>query len=417
MSAAEGFWKDDCYTQSAALTFYTLQSIVPLLAAIFGIAKGFGFDKYLEEIITQTLPEQKEILTYAIQIAYSMLLYIQNGVVAGLGVLFLFWTNLNLLGYIEVAFNQIWKVRIPRTLLQRTQHYLAIIIICPVVFVISSSLTVYLKLQIQYLQEFFPSENFSVYLIWLFNFVPLILSCLLFFFLYILMPNKKIKVWPRVVGSIFAGSIFQLWQLIYINFQLKIFSYNVVYGTFSLLPLFLIWLQFSWLIALAGAEIAAHMENDIFFDPKRIGNDFKGPEKIQRKELGLLILYYCFNAFYTDSKPLSDLQIATIINAPLNIIQEVLELFVNSGILIPIKHDDVTIGYNPMRDPHLFTIKSVCDIIDDNYDINLLIDSSEHLNKISKILYYLDNAANHSEANITLDKLFASKHEKAIKPI
>src|ERR1700722_8445845 len=118
-----GFWEDDCYTKASTLTFYTIQSIVPFLAAILAIAKGFGFDEYLENLLTNTFVEQKEAFSYAIEMALKMLKYISSGEFVGIGVVLLFYTNISLVGYIEVVLNQIWKVSIPRSFFQRVKDF------------------------------------------------------------------------------------------------------------------------------------------------------------------------------------------------------------------------------------------------------------------------------------------------------
>lgn len=411
MSAAVyGFLKDDCYTKASALTFYTLQSIVPFLAAAIGIAKGFGFNDNLEQILLSTFSEQKEIFTHAFQIADSMLSDIRGGVIAGFGILFLFWTNINLLGYIEDALNQIWKIKIERNFIQKLKDYLAIIILCPIILVASSGLTVFFRAKISELHSVSLLAPFSDAGLWLFKLVPTLLSCLLFFLLYFLMPNTKISFWPRFIASIIAGIAFQFWQYIFIALQIKIFNYNAVYGSFALLPLFLIWLQVSWLIALAGAEISSHIENDVFFDLK----DFKGKiETINKKQLGLLIIYYCTKTFYDHTPPMSVVQISQTLKVPLSVTQDVIDLFMHEGILTPIKIKETIIGYHPLYDPSRFTIKTICDIIDRSSDVRIVSESTEPLKKIIELLNAFENSSENSQAN--LDLRTAVKHLEGVK--
>lgn len=406
VAAAYGFWEDDCYTKASTLTFYTVQSIVPFLAAVLAIGKGFGFDEYLENLITTTFQEQKEILNYAIQISYSMLKYIRGGEIAGIGVLLLLWTNLNLVGYIELALNDIWRIKTRRTLFHKLKDFCAAVIILPTVFVMSGSLTVYIKTYVTQLKTVAMLEPVSHLTLDLFKVLPLLLSCLLFFLLYILMPNTKIRVWPRLIASIIAGSAFQLWQVIYINFQIQIFSYNVVYGAFALLPLFLIWLQFSWLIALAGAEIAAHIENYRFY--AKVDTE-ENLAKISRSELALLILYYCLRTFYEGTQPLSAIQIADKLKIPANIVQEILELLVDKGVLTFTVAGQGDVIYHPLYDPSLFRIKSICDIVDPSADFEILIENTEIVNRISTFLQNLHQIAADSEANVGLNSLFNFK--------
>lgn len=400
IAAAYGFWEDDCYTKASTLTFYTLQSIVPFLAAALGIATGFGFGEYLQQLITETFSEQKEVLNYAIEFAHSMLTH--SSVVVGFGVLLLLWTNLNLIGYIELALNSIWKIRTPRAMFQKIKDYIATIVILPTVFVASSGLTVYFKGTIASLQNYPLLETVSVYMLLMFKLIPFILSVLLFFLLYLLIPNTAVRVWPRLIAAFFAGAAFQLWQIIYIDFQLQIFNYNVVYGTFALLPLFIIWLQFSWLIALAGAEIAAHIENDI---PIESIASSKKIRNINRKQLTLLILYHCLKVFYARSSPLSDVQIAKQLKVPLGSVQEVLEILAKKGVLAPIDITDEEICYLPSSDPGSFTIKDITDSIDCNNENQFIVETSEPLTRITRILAQMDKTSQMGESNIDLKTL------------
>lgn len=407
VDAMDGFWEDDCYTKSSTLTFYTLQSIVPFLAFILGIAKGFGFEQYLENLISKAFQEQQDVTNYAIQIAYNTLQHIREGVVVGVGILFLIWAIINLLSYIEIVLNQIWKIKVQRSFLRKVNDYVATVIICPLIFIVSSSLTIYLKTRIASLQGTPLLDTISAYLLLSFKIVPLILSWLLFFLLYFLMPNTKLRVWPRIIAAILAGSVFQLWQIFYINFQVQIFNYNTVYGTFAVLPLFLIWLQFSWLIALAGAEIASSIENVIFYDKS------SNQTIIQRKQLGLLILNLCLETFYTRETPLTEMQIAKKIKIPLQEVRKMLAILTDGKIVVPVEKRDGTIGYNPFCDPGCLTIKQVCDVIDLSSDFEISVNSSEPLEKINDFLSKLDASTQSSDANIKLNELFSLSHKDA----
>lgn len=260
--AAYGFYRDDCYTKASVITFYTIQSIVPLLALLIAIAKGLGFEKYLEHLIKQSFYEQKEIFEYVIKIAHTMLSQIQGGVMAGLGIFFLLWTVINLVGYIEKVLNEIWKVNRSRPWYRKVTDYLAFFTVFPIILVVSSSLTVYLQSQISQYQGIEIIEVVGAFFVKILKHLPLFLNWMLFLFLYLFIPYGRIKIFPRFVAGILAGTAFHLWQILYIKFLIQVFSYNVVYGTFAVIPLFLIWMQFSWFIALAGAEIAVHMEKE-----------------------------------------------------------------------------------------------------------------------------------------------------------
>lgn len=283
-NSALAFSRNEDSLKASALTFYTLISIVPFLAVTFGIATGFGFEQFLENEIKSYFKEQEEVITYAIRFARSALQNAKGGVIAGVGLIALLWTNLSLLATIENALNDIWHVRQPRSWAKKLTDYLAVMIICPIFFVVSSSVSVYLMTQLaETAKESHLLELMSPFLLFILRLVPFFLSVLLFVVMYLFIPNVRVRVRPRIIAGIFAGIAFQCWQWIYIRFQVEIASYGAIYGTFAALPLFLVWLQVSWLIVLAGAELASHIENETVFLPKR---GFKGLVKASPKSLG-----------------------------------------------------------------------------------------------------------------------------------
>jgi|LakMenEpi03Aug12_release.lakeMendotaPanAssembly.Ray.scaffolds.fasta_scaffold03504_19 membrane protein len=399
--ALNNFIENDCYSKSAALTFFTVQSIVPSIAFLLGIAKGFGFDAYFETLLLNTFSEQKEIAAYSISIAKSALVHAQEGVVIGAGVLLLIWAIINLLGYIEIALNQIWKIKIPRNFFRKITDYLAIIIICPLIFIVSSSFTVYLKTHIANLQG--NLALISPYLLALFKMLPLVLSWCLFFLLYYLMPNAKLRIWPLAIAAVIAGTVFQIWQAFYINFQIQAFNYNVIYGTFAVLPLLLIWLQISWLIALGGAELASSMENLLYYVPKK---SEQLNETINKKQLGLLILFNCLKSFYSGTPPLTEDQLARTLEIPLSTIRKMLHSLLEGNILAPTEMKSGLMGYRPFCDPGLMTIKKVCDAIDRSDDFEIAVEPSDLLNQVRDLLKKMEEDEKNSAGNITLNGAF-----------
>lgn len=403
ISAAYYFWMDDCYARASILTFYTLQSIVPLFAFAIGLGQGFGFNQYLETLIVKGFYQQREVMQHAIEIAHSMLAHLKGNMMIGFGILFLLWTNLNLFSYIESALNHIWKIQTERPLLRKVTDYLAIIIITPIFFVISASLTFYAKTELIHIKEYTGLAAIPDFFLFVLSLSPWVLSWIVFFLLYWIMPNGRLKIWPRVVAAIIAGSGYQFWQIIYINFMINIFSYNVVYGTVAALPFFLLWLQFSWLIVLAGAEISAQMEEIVTFGI----NEFEGKvQQINRKELSLLILHQYIQNYYTCKPTLNDIQLSKFLKIPIETIQETMQGLVEGDVLAKSKVKENVHEYYLLCDPKCHTVKEICDIVDKKYQKTILVESNEQISKISELLGEIDRTREESEANITLDRFF-----------
>ena len=263
--ALRGFDENKCFVRGSSLTFYTLLSVVPVLAMLFGIAKGFGFEKLLQAQIRELavkLPGQEEVLNRAIQYAESMLETTKGGVIAGIGLVLLFWSVIKVFSNIEASLNEIWEINRPRSWVRKFTDYLALMVISPAIVILSSSATVFITTKITQLANKIALLGMISPLIFLsFKLIPYLLIWVLFTVLYILMPNTKVNFKAAVAAGIVAGTIYQIVQWAYISFQIGAARYGAIYGSFAALPLFLMWVQISWWIVLFGAELSFANQN------------------------------------------------------------------------------------------------------------------------------------------------------------
>ncbi len=391
--AARGFIEDDCYAKASALTFYSLLSIVPVLAVLFGIAKGFGFEKALESEINERFIEQRELVDKLIEFAYSWLHNVQGGIIAGIGTIALFWSVLGLLSNIESTLNAIWKIPVSRPYSRKISDYLATMVICPLFFVTSSSITVFLITQITATAHSnIVFEAISPVLLFILRLFPYFLSWVLFTFVYLFMPNTKVYLRSAIIAGLLGGTIFQLWQWIYIKFQIGASSYGAIYGSFAALPLFLIWLQISWLILLAGAEIAFEIENDLFLP-------FRHLTALSSKAAALLITFRCIEAFIKGNPPLTDRMLAHELGISLNHLHSILEALQRERILSAVSYKDKTIGYQPARAIESITFTKVCNAIDKSNELLASVQDSASLKKIQTYIEQTDKILENSPDN------------------
>jgi len=251
--ALRGFNEDKCQLRASALTYYSLLSIVPVLAMGFGIAKGFGFDKLLEAQLLGSFAGQEAIIEQVIGFARSLLDNTRGGVVAGAGVAILFWTVIKVLGNIERSFNDIWGIKQARKFGRKFSDYLSVMLICPILIIVSSSITVFITTQVQLITEkMLLLGAISPLISFILKLLPYSMIWILFTFIYIFMPNTKVSFKSGLLAGILAGSIYEIIQWVYITFQVGVVKYNAIYGSFAALPMFLVWLQLSWLIVLFG---------------------------------------------------------------------------------------------------------------------------------------------------------------------
>jgi membrane protein len=396
-----GIDEDKCLLRASALTFYSLLSVVPIVAMAFGIAKGFGFEKLLEKQLIENFPGQREILEKIISFAYSLLASTRGGVVAGIGVAILFWTVIKVLGNIEISFNDIWGIKKKRSLGRRFTDYLSIMLICPVVFILSSSITVFLTAQVTFITQTIVLPGYlKEFLLFGLRALPYIMLWFVFSFIYIFIPNTKVNALSAILAGISAGTLYQFVQWAYINFQIGVSRFNAIYGSFAALPLFLVWLQLSWLILLLGAEIAfAHQNVHTYeFEPDclKISYAFK-------KLISLGITNLLVKDFHEGKAPLTARQISNILDIPVRLTRQIIFELMECGLISEVREEDFKkTAYQPARDINFFTVKYVIDTIERHGTDNIPVAETEELSKLSACLKDFGAAIEKLPANVNL---------------
>lgn len=395
-NTAMGFYEDGCNPRAAALTFFTLMSIVPVLAVALGLARGFGFAQGLEEVIRDQLREQPEIAKYIIEFAYSLLEKTTSGVIAGVGLLILLWSVYNILSNIEEALNTIWKIPNARSWVRKITDYLSAIFICPFFFVMSSSITLYLR------THFADVSRSLIFLEYgLVHLSPFLLTWMLFTFLYFFLPNRHIPFKYGMLGVFVAGTAYQLLQTFYFSVQLKLSSYGAVYGSFAALPLFLIWLNLSWMIVLAGAELSYQAEIISWTDAPSHKEFMQ--MATQRRVLALLIVYAIVQAFCAGKKPFTLHLLSDQFGASKKNLDEIIRHLVKYKIISEtVYEEDNEIHYQPARDVSLITMKTVLEVFApmENNEVNVF--NTPLVSHFDEKLKKFEHIMSNSTANILL---------------
>lgn len=268
--AGRGFASDKLSIRASALTYTTLLAVVPVVAIVIGIARGFGFEEMIQNELTKMFPGQYQLLEMLFKFVQSMLDVATSGVVLGIGIVFLISSLWTILQSIETAVNDIFQIKSPRGITRKLSDYLATIILLPVLILLSSGFSIFINsaiVQNKILAAISPFLNLVMTL------APYVVSSIGFSLLYVLIPNTKVRIQSALLAGFIAGFVFQGFQYIYISGQIWVTHYNAIYGSFAAIPLFLLWLQFSWTIVLFGAEIAFAAENvQNFYYEKEISN-------------------------------------------------------------------------------------------------------------------------------------------------
>jgi membrane protein len=375
--------------------------VVPVFAMLFGIAKGFGIEATLEREVLKRLEGQEEMANFIIKWAHSFLETTRGGVIAGLGILFLFWTIIKVLGNIENAFNGIWGVKKGRSFTKKITDYFSLILIGPVLFIVPSATTVLITSQVESLvlrislldaigPIIFPLLKLLTYAaIWI-----------LFIFMYIFLPNTRVQWRSGIVAGVIAGTLFVLFQQTYLLFQIGVAKYNAVYGAFAVLFLFLVFLQGSWFIVLFGAEISFAYQNvDTYeFEPDclRVSHSFQ-------RLLSLRLVQLLVKDFSEGRRWSEETEISQKLEVPIRLVRQILYELVQAGVISPIRvDDDKTSAYQPALNPETVTIKYVIDALEHHGSDDIPVAQTKELEKISESMKTLDKTIKESPANLRL---------------
>lgn len=399
-----GVSNDRVGLRASALTFYSLLSIVPVAAMVFGIAKGFAFERSLERLLLKGLEGQEEIVKRIVDFAHALLEDVKGGFIAGLGLLILFYTVIKILSHIENALNDIWGIKKSRSLGKKITDYLSVMLIGPVLFFMSSTMTVFISSSVQQIVEGTSALRVvSPGISFLLQFLPYMALWILFSFVYIFIPNTKIKWSSGILGGVIAGTLYHLFQFFYISLQIGVAKYNAIYGGFAALPLFFIWMQTGWLIVLFGAEIAfAHQNVETYeFEQEclTVSHAFK-------RLLSLRILHLMIRAFAVGGKPYSSSQIAHELEIPIRLVNEILFELTASGLAIEVKADEgKETAYEPARDPDTMTIKNVIETLEQHGSADIPVAQTAELTQLNESLKTFSDLLEKAEANRKLKEI------------
>lgn len=320
--AGRGFFNDKVQLRAASLTLYTLLSIVPIAAIAFAIAKGFGLDQNLESIVLSKFSNYKELLQPLLARARQAIQETSTGYLAGIGIVILFWSVMSLLTQIESSFNHIWEVRSSRYWYRKFTDYLTMMFITPIFLILSSSITLYIGHQLpDYLTHARILDFLKPVISLLVQLAPFILTSLALTILFIVMPNTKVKFVPALTAGVITGTILQVLLWLYIDLQWGITKLSAIYGSFAVIPLFIVFLQMCWTCILLGAELSFANQNISRYEYEEEALTISN---YQKRALELMIMYIIVRNFTTGEKPLGAEAISRKLKIPVRLSRDIL---------------------------------------------------------------------------------------------
>lgn len=348
--AVNSFLDRDLQNRSMSLTYSTVLALVPAIALLVAIGRGFGLQDYLQEELYNFFPSQHRAISTALSFVDSYLSEASQGVFVGIGILFLLWTVISLLSYIEDAFNTIWDIRRRRSLFQKVSDYIAICLIIPILMICSSGVSIFMSTTIQdnlNLPFLTPVVNVAL------EAAPVVLCWIAFSLSFMLIPNTKVDIKYAAISGAICALAFTILQLLFVNGQIYVSKYNAIYGSFSFLPLLLIWLQLSWLLLLSGCVLTYSLQNVFTFN-------FNGnSDKLSLDgwhSIALIVMTVVSQRFIARATPISQMDLAKSYNLPLRIVSRIVEKLHAAGLLYSVRIKDGVFGEVPAVELQDFTV-------------------------------------------------------------
>ena len=401
--SVHSFLDRDLQMRSYALTYNTVLAVVPALAMLFAIARGFGFQNLMQSELFRYFPAQRQALETALAYVDNYLAQASQGIFIGIGLVFLLWTLISLMSNVEDTFNHVWRISSTRSIQRKFADYTAMFLLLPVLMVCSAGITIFMSDAVQHVFEGNPLSPMMQRML---GFMPTMISWMVFTAAYWMIPNTKVRFKYALFAGILAGTLFQGVQWLFVTGQVYVSKYNAIYGSFAFLPLMLVWMQLSWLITLSGAVLTYACQN---FETFAYRNKAKDVSQTYSNQIAIAVLALATKRFKQRQQPLTREELITDYGIPGPLAEKLLNRLQNAGLLTAINQDkDDNIGYHPSYDPDDLTVNTAANALTDMGNSNFIIKADSRFSKLLERISELRDKQQSGAPDITLLDLIDS---------
>ena len=349
----KGFAEDDLAIHASGLTFVTLMSMVPMLAVIFALLKGFGFGQdrinQMMNWVSSMPPEFQAFVDNMRNIANAT----NFAAMGWVGLVVVLFTSVLVLGSMEISFNRIWGVRVNRGVLRQLANYISILVLIPLLIAGVGTAHASLRGGLLLLPSPFNLLAGSVL-----RLTTVVTTWLAFWFIYVHLPNTKVRTLPALISSLLGAVCWLVWQKAYISLQVGVARYNAIYGTFASVPIFLAWLYTSWVIILLGAELAFALQNSATYQIERAAENASSNARLI---IGLSVLARAAQALAGQAARFETAAFGKEQRVPVRLLNDIVRLLVRNGFLA--ETTDKPGSYVLLRSADAIRVKEVVDIV------------------------------------------------------
>ena len=350
--AVNSFLNTDLQSKACALAFRTMLALVPALALLFAIGRGFGFQTLIEDELYGLFPAQRDAISVAIKYVDSYLNTASEGVFVGIGIVFLLYTLINLISNVEGSFNDIWGIRVGRSIWRKVTDYTAMLLILPVLIICASGISFFMSSTLQSILDY---SFMTPFVSFIFDSASWVLMWLFFTAAYVLIPNTQVRLKNALIAGILAGSGFMILQDLFVTGQIYVTKYNAIYGSFAFVPLLLIWLQLTWVITLSGALLSYSSQNIFQFS---FSNEINSISLDYKCKVTLAIAVVITRSFVEHLEVPTKQSIIRKYGIPSRLTNEILDQLISAGIInqVILNEKKDMYGYTPAIEPSELTV-------------------------------------------------------------
>ena len=351
---ARGFKNQALVVRANSLSFALLFAFIPMLAMIYAIARGFGFEEMVSQQLAGSFLAEANVAPVLLEWVERYLETARGGLFVGIGLVVLIWAVYAFFNMLENSFNSIWNVKKTRSFARRMTNYVMTLLLVPILVVVTSGISIFLnstEILASVLSAIEPLRKFML------RFIPFVATSAVFTWIFMAIPSTQVKFSSAIIPGVLMGFLYQVVQALSMFLVVLFTRMSIVYGAFSAIPLVLIWLHITCWLLLIGAELAFAIQNNELFAYER---DLETISRRYKDYVMLYLLSVIIRRFEQGEQPETAHEMATANKLPIRLVQQLLSRLEETNIVRRVlSEQEEDPAFVPAMDTHQITVEKV----------------------------------------------------------
>lgn len=351
---ARGFKNQALVVRANSLSFALLFAFIPMLAMIYAIARGFGFEEMVSQQLAGSFLAEANVAPVLLEWVERYLETARGGLFVGIGLVVLIWAVYAFFNMLENSFNSIWNVKKTRSFARRMTNYVMTLLLVPILVVVTSGISIFLnstEILASVLSAIEPLRKFML------RFIPFVATSAVFTWIFMAIPSTQVKFSSAIIPGVLMGFLYQVVQALSMFLVVLFTRMSIVYGAFSAIPLVLIWLHITCWLLLIGAELAFAIQNNELFAYER---DLETISRRYKDYVMLYLLSVIIRRFEQGEQPETAHEMATANQLPIRLVQQLLSRLEETNIVRRVlSEQEEDPAFVPAMDIHQITVEKV----------------------------------------------------------